>query len=483
MGPTQQAAVAAAAANEAKVGELLKKVLNGIDDEDILEYLTSMITENPSMGCEEMAETMGPFLESTGFIDDCEMAMPYCEEIVKGLMSGGVDTDANKDAFKKLATAVSIPSMENFVGSAKPQLRCPRCNSDDKNAGSGGGAIANGSGGGAIASSLVSALPASRVVVHFRLAGGEMRGEGGVRTYSVVAPASQCWADLLSKAASKLSIDADAISKIVKVRSAQESELQIEFSPAADDYAVEHGDWFEIELEHGKALKSTSESTVTVGEGGEGQQQGSNASNASNISGDASNLHAKKCGLCDGTGWISDTVTQGKSAVDASGNKFIQATVSTKGSKKSKIRGKREGDAIDIVELMLQQAVLRDGRAKGKPKAKSGRGEVKEEQKQGRSGEGGMEDGDENFVVAEGGPGGPGGKKGRKAERRRAKQEEEGEGEETKGGSFFYGKNKKLDVKERNNRRGKAEKPKTLSTKSKRHGVAPSNNSSHPPPK
>jgi hypothetical protein len=45
--------LAAAAADEAKVGKLLATELKGID-EDILEYLTSMVAENPSMNSEEM---------------------------------------------------------------------------------------------------------------------------------------------------------------------------------------------------------------------------------------------------------------------------------------------------------------------------------------------------------------------------------------------------------------------------------------------
>ena len=53
MGPTQQLMLAAAAADEAKVGKLLATELKGID-EDILEYLTSMVAENPSMNSEEM---------------------------------------------------------------------------------------------------------------------------------------------------------------------------------------------------------------------------------------------------------------------------------------------------------------------------------------------------------------------------------------------------------------------------------------------
>jgi hypothetical protein len=69
---------------------------------------------------------------------------------------------------------------------------------------------------------------------------------GDIRTYSIVAPPSRCWADLLSKAASKLNVDANAIDKICKVRTANESGLHIEYSPSTDEYAVTHGDWFEI---------------------------------------------------------------------------------------------------------------------------------------------------------------------------------------------------------------------------------------------
>jgi ATP-binding cassette subfamily F protein 3 len=110
--------------DEMKVAKVLAKVLKGID-EDILEYLTSMIAENPSMDAEEMSETVGPFLESCEFIDDCEKALPYCEKIVAGLKSGGVDMDANKadDTPKKLETTVSIAaSMESMVKTGMENL-------------------------------------------------------------------------------------------------------------------------------------------------------------------------------------------------------------------------------------------------------------------------------------------------------------------------------------------------------------------------
>ncbi len=80
----------------------------------------------------------------------------------------------------------------------------------------------------------------SRVVVHFRLAGG------GDRAYSVVAPSAATWDALLPKAASKLSIDAADVTKIVKVRTASESGLSIAVS--TDVYEVKHGDWFEISV-------------------------------------------------------------------------------------------------------------------------------------------------------------------------------------------------------------------------------------------
>jgi ATP-binding cassette subfamily F protein 3 len=102
---------------------VLGKVLKGID-EDILEYLVSMISEDPSMDVETMVETMGPFLESCEFIDDCEKATPYCEKIVAGLKSGGVDMDTNKDAApKKLETMVSIAdSMEQMTTTGMEDL-------------------------------------------------------------------------------------------------------------------------------------------------------------------------------------------------------------------------------------------------------------------------------------------------------------------------------------------------------------------------
>jgi ATP-binding cassette subfamily F protein 3 len=95
-------------AEEKKVQKVLSKVLKGID-EDILEYLVSMIADNPSMDLEEMTETVGPFMESSGFVDSAEAAEPYCAKIVNGLQAGGVDMDANKiEEVKKLDKAVSI---------------------------------------------------------------------------------------------------------------------------------------------------------------------------------------------------------------------------------------------------------------------------------------------------------------------------------------------------------------------------------------
>jgi ATP-binding cassette subfamily F protein 3 len=95
-------------AEEKKVKKVLSRVLKGID-EDIMEYLVSMIADDPSMELEDMIETVGPFMESSGFVESAEAAEPYCVKIVAGLKAGGVDMDANKiEEPKKLEKAVSI---------------------------------------------------------------------------------------------------------------------------------------------------------------------------------------------------------------------------------------------------------------------------------------------------------------------------------------------------------------------------------------
>ena len=94
-------------ADEAKVKGVLAKVLQGIDD-DILEYLVGMVADNPSMDAEEMAEIVGPFLESSGFVESFEHAEPFCLKIVAGLKASDVDMDTNKDDVPKKVNALVL---------------------------------------------------------------------------------------------------------------------------------------------------------------------------------------------------------------------------------------------------------------------------------------------------------------------------------------------------------------------------------------
>jgi hypothetical protein len=461
-----------------------------------------MIAENPSMNSEEMTETLGPFLESSGFIDDVKMAVPYCEKIVKGLASGGVDTDPNKDTFKKLATAVSIPSMENFV-ETELRRRCPRCNARDevKVAHSNIGepptppACTDGSSGTAasanVSSNLVSGSPANRMVVHFRVA-------GDVRAYSIVAPASRCWPDLLVKAASKLSVDAGTITKIVKVRTAKESEVQAECTFSAADeigLSMEHGDWFEVELQ----AKTSQQAGAAAGQGGEGCAQDTDVMQGKNTDAVIDNAkqggiaHASGCAVCDGTGWVSDTVSLvAQAAADSSGQKKatvgtvlpgtaavvaksatrVRASLAKKQSRKAQKEAEKEAEmAMRIRQLAEAKETKTKG---GHPGGGGGTGKNHGRGQGGSGNRGAEENGDEDEGAFEDLIAVDGGKKARKADQRKQREEiKQRKKQAEKEEEDANGKKKGSKVaKTRNNRRGATEKPKTPSLKSKRHGVA-----------
>jgi len=72
------------------IKDAVEKVLVGLE-EGILEYICGMLEEAGELldSAEDLAEAIGPFLESSGFVEDADtQALPYCEKIV-ALMSKG----------------------------------------------------------------------------------------------------------------------------------------------------------------------------------------------------------------------------------------------------------------------------------------------------------------------------------------------------------------------------------------------------------
>jgi hypothetical protein len=106
-----------------KVLQVLAKELTGIDP-DILDYLCSVIADDPSMNAMDMSEAIGPFLESCAFTDSTEKVSQHCEAIYEALKSEDCETGRGKTALAAvtcLAESVCITSNLD-VQISKPSL-------------------------------------------------------------------------------------------------------------------------------------------------------------------------------------------------------------------------------------------------------------------------------------------------------------------------------------------------------------------------
>lgn len=78
--------------SEAQIKEVLTSLLEGIDT-DALDYFTSMVLDNGAVKEEELTESLAPFIESYGLVEDSAGAEKVCHELCKRLRSMGMQED------------------------------------------------------------------------------------------------------------------------------------------------------------------------------------------------------------------------------------------------------------------------------------------------------------------------------------------------------------------------------------------------------